>query len=300
MSDYFWDNQIEYLRRTRDLYYNDDYLEFLIRTVWRINRPVRVVDFGCGYGFLAAKLMPLLPAGSSYTGIDAGVRLIEHARATFKDAPFAAEFIMGDLTAMDVDCAYDLAVCHAFLLHMEDPGGMLRKMADSLEEGGRIVCFEPHWIGSMANYHVHGHPLSDVVQLGVLQKLYEQDAARSGRNGNIGIGLPVYLSRLGVRDIECRVSDKVNVLDSAGDPARADAMFQALKEEGIGSDPGEEEAYLANLTGRGLTEDEAMRAYRAELLLSKEFDRERALVYAPNMKITTGVVRRAMLEGTGR
>ncbi|TYP74819.1 class I SAM-dependent methyltransferase [Paenibacillus methanolicus] len=293
MSEYFWDGQIEYLRNTRGLYYNDDYLAFLIQSVWKINRPVRVVDFGCGYGFLAAKLMPLLPAGSSYIGIDAGPRLIGQARELFRDAPFAAAFIEGDLTTMDVDRAYDLAVCHAFLLHMEDPLAMLRKMVDCLEDGGRIACFEPHWIANMANYHVDGHPLSEVVQLGVLQKLFERDAARGGRDGNIGLKLPVYLSELGVRDIDCRVSDKVNFLNPAEDAGRADALFNALKEEGIGADPGEADAYLANLTGRGITEEEAMRGYRAELLLSQAFSRESALVYAPNMKITSGVVRRS-------
>ncbi|MFB9326577.1 class I SAM-dependent methyltransferase [Paenibacillus aurantiacus] len=297
MSDYFWDNQIEYLRKTRGLYYNDDYLAFLVQSVWKLTRPVRVVDFGCGYGYLAALLMPLLPAGSSYTGIDAGVRLIEHGRELFKDAPFAAEFIVGDLTTLDIEGTFDLAVCHAFLLHMEDPRGMLRKMVDTLEDGGRIVCFEPHWIGNMANYHVEGHPLSEVVQLGVLQKLYEQDANRGGRDGNIGLKLPVYLGQLGVLDIDCRVSDKVNFLNPAGATVQAEALFRALKEEGIGSAPGEEQAYLANLTNRGVTEEEALRVYKAELLLSEQFNRESPLVYAPNMKITTGLVHRTSLDG---
>jgi hypothetical protein len=33
MSEYYWDNKIEYLKNTRKLYYNDDYLEFLVKTV---------------------------------------------------------------------------------------------------------------------------------------------------------------------------------------------------------------------------------------------------------------------------
>lgn len=53
MSDYYWDDQIEYLRNTRWLYYNDDYLEL--------------------------KLLPLLPEGSTYTGLDKGKELIKQA-----------------------------------------------------------------------------------------------------------------------------------------------------------------------------------------------------------------------------
>ena len=42
MEEYYWDNQLEYLKRTRDLYYNDDYLDFLVKTVWKISKPVHI------------------------------------------------------------------------------------------------------------------------------------------------------------------------------------------------------------------------------------------------------------------
>lgn len=58
MSEYYWDSQIEYLKRTRDLYYNDDYLEFLVKSVWRITESVNIIDFGCGFGYLGLKLLP--------------------------------------------------------------------------------------------------------------------------------------------------------------------------------------------------------------------------------------------------
>jgi hypothetical protein len=33
MSKYYWDTQIDYLKSSRYLYFNDDYLEFLIHKV---------------------------------------------------------------------------------------------------------------------------------------------------------------------------------------------------------------------------------------------------------------------------
>ncbi|MGO4373545.1 hypothetical protein AB4Z21_22820, partial [Paenibacillus sp. MCAF20] len=74
MSDYYWDTQFEYLRNTRKLYYNDDYLEFLIKIVWKITTPVNIIDYGCGYGFLGLKLLPMLPEGSTFT-----LRAIRHS-----------------------------------------------------------------------------------------------------------------------------------------------------------------------------------------------------------------------------
>lgn len=72
MGEYYWDTQIDYLMNTRYLYFNDDYLEFLIKKVWDLSKPLHIVDFGCGCGYLGLKLLPLLPKGSKYTGIDLG------------------------------------------------------------------------------------------------------------------------------------------------------------------------------------------------------------------------------------
>ncbi|NGZ76627.1 class I SAM-dependent methyltransferase [Saccharibacillus alkalitolerans] len=69
---YAWNSRIEYLKASRGSIWNDDYLEFLVQRVWKIDRPARIVDFGCGLGFMGALLLSALPAGSSYTGIDKG------------------------------------------------------------------------------------------------------------------------------------------------------------------------------------------------------------------------------------
>ncbi|SEN96197.1 bifunctional 2-polyprenyl-6-hydroxyphenol methylase/3-demethylubiquinol 3-O-methyltransferase UbiG [Paenibacillus sp. OV219] len=292
MDDYYWDNKIEYLSKTRWLNYNDDYLNFLLRSVWNISSPVRIIDFGCGYGYLGTKLMPLLPEGSTYTGVDAGRKLIDYAQETFQNAPFQTEFILGDIQEMDFDPKYDVVVCHAFLLHVENPKEILRKMINCLVDQGRIICFEPHWISSMASYYLDGHYPSDVVQLGFLQELFERDAQRSGKDGNVGIKLPIYLSQLGVRQIECRVSDRVNFLNPKSDSEENGALYNSLKEGGFGADPGEEESFITNLQNRGASFEEGQKEYRLESFLSQAFNKDVFLTYAPNMKITTGIVER--------
>lgn len=77
LEDYDWDTKLEYLKNTRDLYYNDDYLQFLVHFVWKISKPVHIIDYGCGYGYLGLKLLPLLPLESKYTSIDKGQQLIK-------------------------------------------------------------------------------------------------------------------------------------------------------------------------------------------------------------------------------
>lgn len=292
MSDYYWDNKIDYLSKTRSLYYNDDYLEFLIKSVWKITSPVRIIDFGCGYGYLGTKLLPLIPEGSTYTGVDIGNKLIDRAEEVFKDTPYKTQFITGDIQEMDFEQNYDIVVCHAFLLHVDNPKEILQRMLGCLIDGGRIICFEPHWISNMANYYLDGYNTSEFVQLGFLQKLFERDAKRSGKDGNIGIKVPVYLSQLGVKQIDCRVSDRVNFLDPNSDTITMDTLYSSLKEEGFGADPGAKETFIANLVHRGASYEEARDEYEMESLASKIFKSDVFLTYAANMKITTGVIER--------
>ena len=50
-----WGLKKEYLHSTRKNLWNNDYFEFLVKGVWKIDKPVRIIDFGCGYGYLAAR-----------------------------------------------------------------------------------------------------------------------------------------------------------------------------------------------------------------------------------------------------
>ncbi|WP_242241736.1 class I SAM-dependent methyltransferase [Bacillus cereus group sp. BfR-BA-01309] len=288
MEMYDWNSKLTYLKNTRDLYYNDDYVSFLVNTVWRITKPVHIVDYGCGYGYLGLVLMPLLPKGSKYTGIDSGETLLAEARDLFRFLPYDSEFIEGDATEIELNDTYDIAICHAFLLHMSSPKTMLQKMIHSIKKGGKIICFEPHWISNMSSYYLNGENHSEIIRLGALQQLFESDMQRSGKDGNIGMKIPVFLSELGVKNIECRVSDKVNFLDSNMQHNDKQSLYHSLKEEGIAGNPGDKQQFIERLMTRGLTYNDALAQYEAELRFFKAFQMNFFLVYAPNMKITFG------------
>lgn len=290
LETYDWNSKLTYLKNTRDLYYNDDYVSFLVNTVWKITKPVHIVDFGCGYGYLGLVLMPLLPAGSKYTGIDSGETLLDEARELFRLLPYESQFFEGDAIEIELNDTYDIAICHAFLLHMSSPKTMLQKMIHSVKSGGRIICFEPHWISNMSSYSLDGENQSEIIRLGALQKLFENDTQRSGKDGNIGMKIPMYLSELGVKNIECRVSDKVNFLDSNMHHNGKEKLYHSLKEEGIAGNPGDKQQFIDRLMTRGLTYNDALAQYEAELKFFRVFHLHSSLVYAPNMKITFGEI----------
>ncbi|WP_219835575.1 methyltransferase domain-containing protein [Paenibacillus sp. R14(2021)] len=284
MESYYWDQQVEYLKQSTSLYYNDDYIEFLVDRVWKIHRPVKIVDFGCGFGHLGLRLLPLLPAGSEYLGIDAGTKLIEHAKALFRDLPYRTTFIAGDFHSFNMEAKYDLAVCHGVLLHMEDPTSVLKKMIDCVKKDGKVIAFEPHWISNNASFHFEGMDQSAVLPLGQLQELFERDVRRTGKDGNIGLKLPLYFNRLGLSNVQCRMSDRVNIYDPAA--AGEASIYEAMKF----SSPGDRTAFIRSLLERGMSEEEAARQYDCEQSLAERFTPSTAAVYAAGMKITYGTV----------
>ncbi len=125
--------------------------------------------FGCGFGYLGLKLLPLLPEGSTYTGLDLGSKLLEEGKRIFASLPYEAEFLYGDIQEYEPERKYDIALCHAFLLHMPNPEKILGKMIASVVVNGMVIAFEPHWIANSANFHLDGYPQSSVVQHGLLQ-----------------------------------------------------------------------------------------------------------------------------------
>ena len=46
----------------------------------------------------------------------------------------------------------------------------------------------------MSNYYLNGIDQSQIIKLGVLQKLYEEDFKRQDKSGNIGMRLPIIFS----------------------------------------------------------------------------------------------------------
>jgi SAM-dependent methyltransferase len=286
MEPYYWDGKIEYLQKSASLYYNDDYIKFLVETVWKIDSPVHIIDFGCGFGHLGQRLLPLLPDGSKYTGIDAGTQLIAHAQKLFKESPYDTEFIIGDFNTVVFDKKYDIAVCHGVLLHMIEPMLLLNKMISCVKKEGKVIACEPHWIGNNASFYFEGVEQSSVIPLGQLQELFERDVKRTGKDGNIGLKLPLYFSSLGLRDVQCRASDKVNILDSAVDKQEESKLYEAMKFSG----PGDREAFISGLLERGMLPEEAERQYAAEKHLSVTFTASMAATYAAGMKITFGTV----------
>lgn len=138
----FWNKKLEYLLRTRKGYWNDDYASFLVSQVWKINKPVSVLDCGCGYGFLGLLLLPYLPIGSTYTGIDFAEDLVQKGKSLFAQQGISAKFICKNVFEYSAENQYDFVVCQAVLRHLDNPTSFIQKMISFAKPGGYIVCMD--------------------------------------------------------------------------------------------------------------------------------------------------------------
>jgi ubiquinone/menaquinone biosynthesis C-methylase UbiE len=235
----------------------------------------------------------LLPDGSKYTGIDKEEKLIFAAKEMFSKLPYQTEFMVGDINQIQLaENKYDVATCQALLLQLPNPKETLARMIKSVKGNGLIICIEPHWNSGMANFYIQELEASKTANLGLLQKLYENDKNRTRRDGNIGIKLPAYMRELGLKNVNCRISGCVRYLNPDLPEEEKQTLFTLLCNEGFGAVLPNSDDMISDLMNRGLTLQEAQEQLEIEKYVNQHF-RESGLEYntlfASTMMISYGI-----------
>lgn len=155
-TENFWDKHSEYIMRSRNESWNNDYLGFLINDVWKINNPVSVLDCGCGSGYFAPMLMNYLPVDSSYTGIDFSSALTEQAEKMLKKFNINGEIIKCDFLQSNLKHKFDVVICQSVLRHIGDSKTFIQKMITAAVNGGLIVCIDTNRELECCGLYVNG------------------------------------------------------------------------------------------------------------------------------------------------
>ncbi len=265
-----WDDKFDYLNASRGLYHNQDYWQFLVRDVWRIDqRPLRIVDFGCGFGWAGLFLMPMLAAGSEYSGIDLSDALIEKARALFAALPYNAKFVQCDANrASFKDNQFDVAIAHTVMMHLPQPGKALAEMIRVTRNSGLVITCDASRNAINALMHVHETEEQEHIPLSFFQAMNAEIRRRTGVDYNIGMKMPVLMDRAGLQNVQARISDAVRLSFPPLDTSEKQRVFKAICDDGLGAAPLDEKSFedaLAALTARGAAQDEAARELRREM-----------------------------------
>lgn len=205
----FWENKLEYLLRTRKGAWNNDYMRFLVEQVWRLDKPVKVLDCGCGYGFLGLLLMPLLPEGSTYTGIDLGEKLLEKGQELLAEAGIRANLMHKDVYDFHAKEKYDLVICQAVLRHLDTPEQFLKKMIEFAKKDAYVVCIDSNREFECDGLFVEGMDYFRLCSHKGMEKHWRTELEQQGRDYAVAIRTAHMMRKLGLREVDVRMNDKV-------------------------------------------------------------------------------------------
>lgn len=206
----FWDNKMEYLLRTRRNSWNHDYVRFLIEQVWKIDKPVNVLDCGCGFGFLGLLMMPYLPKGSTYTGIDLAEKLLKLGAKLFSETDYEACLIHKDVYDYHAGERYDLVICQAVLRHLDTPDAFLRKMIEFAKKGAWIICIDSNREFECDGLYIDGMDYFSLCSHCGLEKHWRTELNQQGRDYAAAIRNAHRMRKAGLKDVAVRMNDRVN------------------------------------------------------------------------------------------
>jgi trans-aconitate 2-methyltransferase len=130
----------------------------------------RLLDVGCGDGFVTRAIAARLPRGS-VLGIDASPRMIEVANSRPDPPGSSVRFEVGDVLTLPFVDAFDVVVSFNVLHWLVDQQAALSAIARAVRPGGRVivqqvcagprpsleqlamdVCTRPRWRGAFAGF----------------------------------------------------------------------------------------------------------------------------------------------------
>lgn len=209
----YWENRVEYLKRTRASMWNTDYVKFLVRDVWKISSPVEILDCGCGYGALGLMLLPLLPKGSRYVGVDFSEAMIAEAKRVYAKEDYEAEFICSDICELQSMKRYDIVISQSVLRHVNNAKTFLNKMIEMTKLGGMVISIECNREIEADGLYIEGVDYAALCEKQGLKKLWKKELEMQNRDYSVAMKIPHYMKKAGLRDIDCRMNDKVLFLE---------------------------------------------------------------------------------------
>ncbi|MCK4981025.1 MAG: class I SAM-dependent methyltransferase [Candidatus Delongbacteria bacterium] len=275
MSGENFDNYLVdiYNRSKEDIDKKDDYLEYLIQKVWKIDKPVSIVDFGCGYGRMGIELLKLLPAGSSYTGIDISEKLINTAKKIFSDLSLQGDFYVGDAREVPFkDNLFDIALSYTVLMHIADPMKALKEMKRVVKDNGKVItCDATRMAYSTLIYSEEFEKYN--YSLDMLQKYYKSQRDELNLDYNIGVKVPVLMSKIGLTNIGAKFHNNIDCLLQSNSKTENEKIYKGILSQGYGEIISDEEAekHKNIYMKRGATVVEAEDRVNKERELAKDF-----------------------------
>lgn len=243
------DKILKQFQQSRRLYWNDDYLAFLINDVWKIRKAVKVAEVACGDGSFAKQLLPLLPEGSTYIGFEKSNEL--RSSSSENDNVSLLDF----QATSDYQSTFDVVLCQGYLRHETDVNQCLIMMKSLAKTNGLVIAHEENRPFETAGLFLDDGKAASVDKDVMLNKIWQKELREESRDYRIGLRLPIILKALNFKSVDCRMNDRVNtVLKSTDDQELLNCINDHYALTSI-----TEDEFQSFLLTRGLTNYEALR-----------------------------------------
>ncbi len=283
----YWANKLTYLEQIEKNMWNEEYLQYLIYNVWKINVPVTILDCGCGYGALGLKLLPLLPKGSKYVGIDFSEAMIAAAKEHYKNLTYDYKFILADILEFNTKETFDIVISKLLLRHVNNGKEMLQKMLHFLKPGGLFVSIECNREFEAAGLYISGMSYEYLCSNIVLRNMWLRQKKEQNRDYSISMKIPQYLYEAGFYDIGCRMNDKVELIEPGMSNYNQELEMMIKAEEWFDDCREKRVHELINL---GMTNKEAEEFYSQQRNISQhiKYNKDLVILKIRGMLITYG------------
>lgn len=180
---------------------------------------MKVVDVGCGLGYLGYLYWQYFGKGGCYIGLDISHKLMKDAREESKNwaKNGDAYFYAGNAYNLPfTDNFTDCVMCQALLMHLKEPKKALSEMIRITKPRGLIVCIEPNNFSELLPLGYTSLPETSIEEklLGIKIVFIQHKGKKKLGKGDFSIGnkVPIIMDELGLEDIDVRINDKVNLL----------------------------------------------------------------------------------------
>lgn len=225
-SKKYWEQQMECTKDWKLFYFNDDYLEFLVKKVWRFDGPIDMLDCACGYGYLAEKIFPYLPEGSTYTGFDASEMYLEEGRKRFGKENPAIQFVKGNILDYKSPKKYDLVISQMILSYLPDPESAIDRMLQALKPGGMLAAIDISLPLAEDGFFIARGNKPYKPNIPNPNKVWEHMQRQGTMNIQTGTEMAFLFRKKGLRHVDARLSDKVFIYDGNSPEGREEEFMK--------------------------------------------------------------------------
>ena len=261
----YWETRLDYLKASRRSMWNEDYLNFLVTQVWKVRKPLDVLDCGCGFGYMGVMLLPLLPEGSTYTGIDFSMNMLREGERLFAQEGYHAEFVCDDFLQHSFGKHYDITLSQCAMRHVNKPQEFLHKMIAQTKPGGLVIAVDVNRELESDGLYIDGLEYLELCDRMGFRKMWAKEKECQGRDYAIGMRLPLMMRKEGLVQVDVRMNDRVTFLYPERDSyAELTECFMEEKNWRHSISPETEEEIVRGFINHGMERKEAENYCRRE------------------------------------